>query len=175
MYTIIYAISINWLCLLAFSPFDFLFFFFFFIFFMGECLKQKRENIFFFLYKLDNKTDFIFSFFLASRNRPYIIPFLTLFSRMRRFSTLFVFFNHTLLIYPLLSNHVGWLGWMISLALSLSSIGYGLVCGLLVCIVELQLKIHLSWFPRWRRRWSRFFGNVLIYWWRIVQVSHSPR
>lgn len=143
MYTIIYAISINWLCLFAFSPFDFLFFFFFFIFFVGECLKQKRENIFFFLYKLDNKTDLL-SFFLASRNRPYIIPFLTLFSRMRRFSTLFFFFNHTLLIYPLLSNHVGWLGWLISLAL-VYWVWIGLWFACLYCLfAELQLKIHLS-------------------------------
>lgn len=66
MYIIIYAISINWLCLLAFSPFDFLFFFysFFFCFFVGECLKQNGKTFFFFLYKLDNKTDFISYFFL---------------------------------------------------------------------------------------------------------------
>lgn len=46
-----------------------------------------------------------------------------------------------------------------------------------VCVFSLYdaLKIHLSWFPWWCRWWSRFFGNVLIYWWRIVQVSHSPR
>lgn len=61
VYYNIYAISINWLCLLAFYLIDFLFFFF--IFFVGECLKQKRENIIS-LYKLDNKTDFTSSFFL---------------------------------------------------------------------------------------------------------------
>lgn len=37
-------------------------------------------------------------------------------------------------------------------------------------LLTTSLKIHLSWFPRWRRGWSRFFGNVLIYWdWKIKE------
>lgn len=144
----------------------------------GWMFKTKTgKHFLFFLYKLDNKTDFfpLFSCFSQSSLHNSFSNFI--FTNASFFNIIFSLI--TLCLFILCFRTMCWLVGLVDLSRPrLLGMDWFVVC-LFVCLfvdsLLNQLKIHLSWFPWWRRRWSRFFGNVLIYWWRIVQVSHSPR